>query len=185
MNIAVKLIIWFKTKIMKIDPRSQLEIAISNGLKVGKNVNIMGECILDPGHCWLINIGNNVTLAPRVHILAHDASTKMALGYTRISKVNIGNNVFVGANSIILPGVTIGNDVIIGAGSVVTKNIPDNSVAVGNPARVIKSYDQYLNKQKHNMGISPCYGVEYKIGNITADLKEKMISELTTDGYII
>lgn len=60
----------------------------------------------------------------------------------------IGNDVYIGNNVIILPGVTIGNNVIIGAGAVVTKTIPDNSVAVGVPARVIKTADEYLEKIK-------------------------------------
>lgn len=55
---------------------------------------------------------------------------------------------FVGAGSIILPGVHVGNRVIIGAGSIVTKDIPDNSVAVGNPAKVICPIDEYLDKEK-------------------------------------
>lgn len=58
----------------------------------------------------------------------------------------VGNNVYIGNNVIILPGVTIGNNVIIGAGAVITKNIPDNSVAVGVPARVIKTADEYFKK---------------------------------------
>ena len=82
-----------------------------------------------------------MTLAPRVHILAHDASSKGFLNYTLIAPVKIGSDCFIGAGSIILPGVTIGDNVIIGAGSVVTKSIPDNSIAVGNPARVISSYN--------------------------------------------
>ena len=73
---------FIRHKILHIDDRSQLEIAISNGLKLGKDYNIQGECIIDPSHCWLIEIGDRVTLAPRVHILAHDASTRRALGYT-------------------------------------------------------------------------------------------------------
>lgn len=63
-----------------------------------------GEVIIDPGHCWLIELGDDVTLAPRVHSLAHDASTKRELGYTRIAKVKIGSNVFIGAGSIVLSG---------------------------------------------------------------------------------
>lgn len=97
--------LWIRKHLLKIDDRSQLEIAISNGLKIGENCHILGECIIDPGHCWLISIGDNVTLAPRVHILAHDASTKRILGYTLIGRVTIGNNVFIGAGSIILPNV--------------------------------------------------------------------------------
>lgn len=60
----------------------------------------------------------------------------------------VGNNVYIGNNVIILPGVTIGNNVVIGAGAVVSKDIPDNSVAVGVPARVIKTADEYLEKIK-------------------------------------
>ena len=58
----------------------------------------------------------------------------------------VGNNVYIGNNVIILPGVTIGNNVVIGTGTVVSKDIPDNSVAVGVPARVIKTADEYLEK---------------------------------------
>lgn len=65
---------------------------------------------------------------------------------SRIGKVIIGNKVFVGAEAIILPNVCIGNNVVIGAGSVVTKDIPDNSVVTGNPAKVIGTYDDYILK---------------------------------------
>lgn len=126
----LKLYLWIRKNLLHIDDRSQLQIAIENGLKIGSNCNIMDECIIDPGHSFLITIGNNVTLAPRVHILAHDASTKRHIGYTVIGKVNIGNNVFIGAGSIILPNTIIGDNVILGAGSVVKHNIPNNSVAV-------------------------------------------------------
>lgn len=125
-----------------------LEKLLKRGLKVGKNFSRMGGVIIDPSHCYHITIGDNVTLAPRVHILAHDASTRMFLGKTRAANVTIGNYVFVGAGSIILPGVHIGNRVIVGAGSVVTKDIPDNSVALGNPAKVICPIDEYLNREK-------------------------------------
>lgn len=124
---------------------------LKRGLVVGENFTRMGGVIIDPSHCYHIRIGSNVTLAPRVQILAHDASTFAFLGKTRVSNVRIGDNVFIGASSIVLPGVTIGNSVVIGAGSVVTKSIPDNSVAVGNPARVICSVDEYLEKEKIRM----------------------------------
>jgi maltose O-acetyltransferase len=128
-----------------------LDKLVKRGLKIGKNFTRMGGVILDPSHCYHITIGDNVTLAPRVHILAHDSSTFMFLGKTRAANVMIGDNVFVGAGSIILPGVHIGNRVIIGAGSVVAKNIPDNSVAAGNPAKVICSINEYLEREKAKM----------------------------------
>lgn len=128
-----------------------LDKLLKRGLKVGKNFYRGPGVIIDSSHCYHIHIGDNVTLAPHVLIIAHDASTTMFLGKTRAANVTIGNMVFIGAGSIILPGVHIGNRVIIGAGSVVTNNIPDNSVAVGNPAKVICTIDDYLNKEKAKM----------------------------------
>ena len=139
------------------------EKLISMGMSVGKNFKRLHGVILDPAHCWLITIGDDVTIAPRVHILCHDASTKSFLNYTKIGRVNIGNNVFIGAESVVLPGVTIGNNVIIGANSTVTHDIPDNSVAAGSPARVICSLDAYLAKEKARMETAPCYGEEYTL----------------------
>lgn len=134
--------------INKLRGHTDVPTLIKKGLTVGDNVFINFHCIIDESFCWLISIGNNVTLAPNVHILAHDASTKRELGYTKIGAVNIGDYVFIGAGTIILPGVTIGNKVVIGAGSVVTKDIPGNSVAVGNPAKVICTYDEYMDKHR-------------------------------------
>ena len=139
------------------------EKLISLGMKVGKNFQRLNGVILDPDHCWLIEIGDNVTLAPRVHILCHDASTKQFLNYTKIGRVTVGNNVFIGAESVVLPGVTIGDRVVIGANSTVTQDIPSNSVAVGSSARVICTLDTYLEKEKERMKDAPCYGAEYTL----------------------
>ncbi|MBU2891918.1 acyltransferase [Colwellia sp. D2M02] len=101
-------------------------------------------------------IGNNCTLTG-VTLLAHDASPTIFLpelvnfepaylpGARRSYRdpIHIGDNVFIGWGSIILPGVTIGDNVVIGAGSVVSKNIPENSVAAGNPAKVLKDIESY------------------------------------------
>lgn len=101
-------------------------------------------------------IGSNCTLTG-VTLLAHDASPTIFLpelvnfepSYLPGARcsyrdpIHIGDNVFIGWGSIVLPGITIGSNVVIGAGSVVSKNIPDNSVAVGNPARVIKDITSY------------------------------------------
>lgn len=139
------------------------ERLIKMGMKVGTNFKRLNGVILDPSHCWLIEIGNNVTLAPRVHILCHDASTKHFLGYTKIGRVTIGDNVFIGADSVILPGVQIGNNVIIGANSTVAHSVPDNMVIAGIPAEVLCTSDEYLLKEKKRMNISPCYGEEYTL----------------------
>lgn len=163
------------------------ENLVKMGMKVGKNFGRLNGVILDPSHCWLIEIGDDVTMAPRVHILCHDASTKIFLGYTKIGRVTIGNRVFVGAESVILPGVTIGNDVIIGANSTVTHDIPDNSVVAGTPARVICTLEEYLAKEKKRMESAPCYGEEYTLRqSVSMERRMKQKAELKHGiGYIV
>lgn len=169
----LKIYLWIRKHLLHIDDRSQLEIAISKGLKIGENVHIQGECVLDQGFPWLIEIGNNVTLAPRVYILAHDASTKIPLGFTLIGRVWIGNNVFIGANTTILPNVRIGNNVVIGAGSIVSRSIPDNSIAVGNPAKVIKRYEDFVSFNQERMKNVQVFDKSYSI-DVTEGKKEEM-----------
>ena len=159
------------------------EKLISMGLTVGKNFKRLHGVILDPGHCWLLEIGNNVTMAPRVHILCHDASTKAFLGYTKIGRVTVGDNVFIGAESVVLPGVKIGSNVIIGANSTVTHDIPDNSVAAGSPARVICSLEDYLQKEQNRMQSAPCYGAEYTLRQ-NVSMEKRMQQKQELDGKI-
>ena len=126
---------------------SLVEIWRQNGAIIGDNVDLV-ECECTYYDATTVEIGNNVTLV-YTRILTHDASLKKFIGNdcNKIGRVVIGNNVFVGYRSIILPNVKIGNNVIIGAGAVVTHDIPSNSVAVGNPAHVISTCDEYI--QKH------------------------------------
>lgn len=154
---------WIKEFVYRLRGEYTTERLIKMGMTVGNNFGRLNGVILDPSHCWLIEIGDNVTMAPRVHVLCHDASTKQFLNYTKIGRVTIGNNVFVGADTVILPGVSIGNNVIIGANSTVTHDIPDNSVVVGSPAKVLCSLDEYLEKEKARMDISVRYGEEYTL----------------------
>ncbi len=160
---------------------------VRRGLIVGKNLKMLDGVIIDYSHIWHIEIGNDVTLAPRVHILAHDASTKTYLNYTRIGKVKIGDRVFIGAGSIVLPGVTIGSDVVIGAGSVVSKDVPDGHVACGNPARIICGLEEFLERKREEMEIHPCFGEEYTLRKgVTENMKKEMNNMMNDKiGYII
>ena len=163
------------------------EELIDRGLVVGKNFKRLNQVIIDDSHTWLIEIGDDVTLAPRVHIVAHDASTKTFLGYTKIGRVTIGDRVFIGAESVILPGVTIGNDVIIGANSTVTHDIPDGMVAVGSPARILCTTEEYLAKEREQMKSAPVYGEDYTLrGNITEEKKQQQKKDLANGqiGYV-
>lgn len=89
-----------------------------------------------------VKFGNNVFIAPNCgfytagHPLDYEARNK---GLEYAKPIEVGNNVWIGGNVVVLPGVSIGDNVVIGAGSIVTKDIPSNSVAVGNPCRVIKN----------------------------------------------
>ena len=121
------------------------------GAVVGDDVELISvECSKKDATC--LEIGSHVTLTGCL-LLTHDASPQHFLGngINRIGRIVIGNNVFVGRKSILLPNVKIGSNVIIGAGSVVTRNIPDNVVAAGNPCRVLSSIEEWKEKQKKNM----------------------------------
>lgn len=130
----------------KLNPKSQLDILKDRGLKVGDNFNMFNS-VIDEGHCWLVEIGDDVTITNST-ILAHDASTKRILDKSKVGKVKIVNRVFIGYGSIILCNVKIGNDVIIGAGTVVSRDIPDNSIVIGNPAKIIGKTTDFIDK--HN-----------------------------------
>ena len=149
------------------------ESLVSMGLKVGKNFQRNEGVIIDPSHCWLIVIGDNVIMAPRVHILAHDASTCNHLGYAKIGRVTIGDNVFIGASSVILPNVRIGANSIIGANSTVSRDIPANVVVAGTPARVICTLEEYVEKNRKLMDISPVYGEEYTLRKGITEVKKQ------------
>lgn len=130
-----------------------------SGVKIGHNVTILGpsKSLIDIGRASWITIGDNVILSAGLTIMAHDYSWSVLRKSHDIiapaggGEVNIGNNVFVGVNAIILRNVFIGDNVIIGAGSVVTKSIPANSVAAGNPAKVIMNLDDFCEKRKQHV----------------------------------
>lgn len=123
----------------------------------GENIHFGDNCELNMNcvflDCSRITIGDNTGLGPGVHIYAvgHpvdprerlDNADGKALNKWRsmTAPVKIGSNVWIGGGSIVLPGVTIGDNTTIGAGSVVSKSIPANSLAVGNPCRVIKTFE--------------------------------------------
>lgn len=121
---------------------------MKRGLTVGAGFWMSKTANIDAAAPQYISIGNDVTLAGGVRILAHDASTKKYLGKTKFGKVNIGDNVFVGANAVILPNVTIGDNVVIASCACVTQDIPPNSVWGGVPARKLCDLETYLNKER-------------------------------------
>lgn len=135
----------------KVDPGVWIESPFfcdfGINIEIGENTFINTNCMfLDDN---LIRIGKNGLIAPYVQIytaihplkasdrIFHDGETTRY--QTSTKPVIIGDNVWIGGNSVILPGVTIGNDVTIGAGSVVTKDVPDGVLALGNPCKILKT----------------------------------------------
>lgn len=160
---------------------SSIEYLRSRGVQIGENVHLFNTNI-DFCHGFLVSIGDNVTLTG-VTVLAHDASTQIPLGVSKVVRVKIGNNVFVGRGSIILPGVSIGDNCVIGAGSVVSNSIPSNSVAVGNPARVVSSYEEFVEKHRRQMGHCPVFPTLWseKSEEEKAEMKEKLEKSIGYD----
>lgn len=150
---------WLKELIKKIIYKERyssetfVEFLKSGGAKIGNNVIILDprKTVIDYGNRMLIEIGDNVLVTAGCTILAHDYSYSVSrYAYGKMPQVTkrtkIGNNVFLGMNSIVLMGAEIGNNVIIGAGSVVHGVIESDSIYAGNPARKISSLEDYTNK---------------------------------------
>lgn len=158
------------------------EILVRRGLKVGKDFNRQQGVFIDPTHCYLIEIGNDVTMSIRVTLMAHDASTKKLIGYTKLGKIKIGNHVFIGANATILPGVTIGDYAIIGAGSVVTKDVPDKTIVAGCPAKRICSTDEYRCRHDEYVKNIKVFDSSYRMDKHLSKEKIKEIQRATQKG---
>ena len=147
MSIHSKLVAIVKRILGRNNPeKDAMERCYRLGFSSGKNFHYNSGYPIDANWPWLISVGDNVTLATGVKLLAHDASTALTGSHTKIGIVKIGNNVFIGANSIVLCNTRIGDNVVVGAGSVVTGDIPSNSVYAGSPAKFVCSFDEFKNK---------------------------------------
>lgn len=136
-----------------MNPKLYVSYLRKKGVSVGEGVQFFGLVKIELARPCLVEIGKNCILVDGVSILTHGydwAVLREKYGEMLCSsgKVVLEENVFVGTNAVILKGVRIGKNTIIGAGSVVTHDIPANSVAVGNPCRVIMSIDEYYQKRK-------------------------------------
>lgn len=147
--------------------------ARSLGVKIGKGCEIYSGIIWG-SEPYLIKIGNNVRITQGCKFVTHDGGLWVLRrkykkpNIDKFGKITIGNNVHIGWNSIIMPGVKIGNNVVIGCGSIVTKDIPDNCVYAGVPAKKIEDIETYYNKIKDHV-------IETK--NMSSTEKKKIIEK--------
>lgn len=151
------------------------------GIKIGDHTKLFSKnTYIDEQRPWMLEIGDYCKITQGVVILQHDYSRSvLRRAYGEVigesKKTIIGDNVFIGINSIILMGAQIGNNVIIGAGSVVSGHIPDNVIVAGNPAKVIRSLDDHY-KQRKNKYISEAVNTFLEFKNKKG--KEPSISEM-------
>ncbi len=136
-------------KLFRLNPTVKWPVHFTSRVVAPKNITKGILC--DPGdnlNNYIqanngIVFGNNIELGPGVSIISSNHDVTNIRKHTKGMPIIIGNNVWIGANTTILPEVSIGNNVTIGANSVVTKSIPDNAIAVGNPCKVIQKKEAY------------------------------------------
>jgi acetyltransferase-like isoleucine patch superfamily enzyme len=155
----------------QLDP---IGFARSLGVRVGNGVRFYGiSRQMFGSEPWFISIGSNCYITADVQFITHDGGTLILrkeqpdLEWT--APIKIGDDVYIGIRAIILPGVSIGNRCIIGAGSVVTKDVPENSVAAGVPAKVLCSTDDYMARMKEK---------SLKCGHLPAEQKAEVIKKI-------
>lgn len=175
---------WLRIKLRLTGP--DLDALQKRGLRLGKDTNIQPGVIIDASHCWLIEIGDRVTIAPTAMILAHDASTLPFIGYAKVAQVRIGTGAFIGAGAIILPGSKIGDYAVIGAGAVVSGEIPPGMIAVGVPARPVMTVAEYRERELERMSQSAVFDESYTVrGKITEAKRREMIDRVSSGvGYV-
>lgn len=142
-----------KFKFKLLGQREYLNYLRKQGIVIGNDCEIYNDVSFG-SEPYLIEIGNHVRITQGCKFITHDGGV-WVLRYKYnindidlVNKIKVGNNVHIGMNSIIMPGVKIGNDVIIGCGAVVTKDIPDGEIWGGVPARKIKTIKEYYDNHK-------------------------------------
>ena len=134
----------FKNRILQllalhIPGATTLRVALHRmrGVQIGTGVFIGMEVMLESGYPQLVSIGNNVTISVRALFIAHFKGMKRQDRLGNKPMIRIEDNVFIGPNATILPGVTIGKEAVVTAGSVVSRSVPPRTMVQGNPARVV------------------------------------------------
>lgn len=143
----------FEKFLQKSSPERKIRYLRKKGIKIGENCLI--NTFLFSTEPYLIEIGSRVIIAHNTEFFTHDGSVhcfRDEFDGIVCGKIKIGNNVFIGAKSIILMNTTIGNNCIVGAGSVVRGNFPDNSVIMGNPAKVVSNFNMQKMIFRHSKG---------------------------------
>ena len=157
---ALKLAGQLRDRFMEARRAARWKRLRSMGMHIGRDVWLPDSTAIDVSHCFLISVGDHCGFGEGCVLLAHDAQMDEFLDAARLGRVIIHESCHLGARTIILPGVEIGPRTIVGAGSVVTRSLPPDTVCAGNPARVICSLNEYL--EKHRSRIASCSTFDYE-----------------------
>lgn len=152
-RLPLKLLRKLREKLQYYRYRVRMSDLVARGLVLGRNVTVAASAYIDSAYPYLISIGDNCSISNEVRLLAHDATTfKFTGGHSRLGKIDIRDNCFIGERAIILPGVTIGPNVLVAAGSVVNRDIPPNSCVAGVPARLYAKFDAFIKRHEEQLG---------------------------------
>jgi len=185
-NLLVKILVKLNGKYQKYRLIRRWDVLQKKGMYIGEGVNLPMSTWIDAPHCFLISIGDNCGFGENCAILAHDAMPNEYIDATKIAKVKIHESCHFGMGTIILPGVEIGPRSVVGSGSVVINDIPPNSVAFGNPAKVICTLDEFLKKHQDKMKTVPVFQYnQYDHACLTPERMKEMLEKLDkSPGYI-
>ena len=164
--------IYLKSKLRTAKQKEFQRILCKMGVKMGDNCEIQRNVSFG-SEPYLVELGNHVRVTEGCKFITHDGGVWVLRALYKeknidiFGKIKVGNNVHIGMNSIIMPGVQIGNDCVIGCGAIVTKNIPSGEIWAGVPARYIETVEEYHEKNKNRF--------EYHVKKMTDNQKEEYL----------
>lgn len=153
------------------------------GIRIGRRVWIGDPTRFDWSHGRHITICDGATLAPGVRILCHDASCVRRMGGTWVAPVTVGAGAFIGAESVLMPGVTVGEGAIVAAGAVVTRNVAPGEIVAGIPARPIGSVAELDARRREQMkSVLQFPSSEYERDDLSAEKDQELRNAIDKDG---
>jgi len=153
------------------------------GIRIGKGVWIGDASRFDWSHGRHITIGDGATLAPGVRILCHDASCVRRIGGTWVAPVAIGAGAFIGAEAVLMPGVTVGEGAVVAAGAVVTRDVAPGTIVAGVPAKPIGSVADLDTRRREQMATLPQFpSAEYESEDLSADKDQQLREAVAKHG---
>lgn len=159
--------------------------AIPRNVHIGTDVYIGPGVRLDWNFGHLITIGDETTIVSGTRVVCHDASSNRREGVTWCAPVSIGRRVYVGADSLIMPGVTIGDDAVVAAGAVVTRDVAAGMVVAGVPAKEISTTADLDSKRRGLLTTRPSFGPDHHGSRLPPEKVEELAAAGADGGYFL